>query len=87
MKRHSLKRAVAAALAAVMLTAPVAFATDQPTPAYYRDVEVSTGVIKADLKVNLRSEPNTTCRVLAHIAPDETVNVLDTSNTNWVKVS
>ena len=87
MKRHSLKRAVAAALAAIMLTAPVAFATDQPTPAYYRDVEVSTGVIKADLKVNLRSEPNTTCRVLAHIAPDETVNVLDTSNTNWVKVS
>ena len=61
MKRHSLKRAVAAALAAVMLTAPVAFATDQPTPAYYRDVEVSTGVIKADLKVTSLPMRQSTC--------------------------
>ena len=87
MKRFQLKRAVAMALALIMFSVPAAFATDEPTPAYYRDVEVSKGVIKADLKVNLRSEPNTDCRVLAHVQPDETVDVLDTSNANWVKVS
>ncbi len=87
MKRRFIKRTLAAAIAAFLVCLPVAFATDEPTPAYYRDVEISTGVIKADLKVNLRSEPNTNSRVLAHIAPGETVNVMDTSNKKWTKVS
>jgi|GEM_PF-741153 len=87
MVRHYFKRVAAAMTAALLLCAPCARATDDVTPAYFRDVEVSVGVVTADLKVNLRREPNTNSAILEHIAPGETVNVLDASNPNWIKVS
>ena len=87
MKRHEFKRLAAAVLGLLLLCAPCAHATDDVTPAYFKDVEVSTGVITAEVKVNLRREANTNSGILERLAPGEEVKVLDASNKNWIKVS
>ena len=50
MKRWNIMGTLAAALAAILLCAPCARATDQETAAYYKDVEVKVGVITAEAK-------------------------------------
>ena len=86
MKRWNIMGTLAAALAAILLCAPCARATDQETAAYYKDVEVKVGVITAEAKVNMRREPNTKAGILVRIQPGETVDVLDDSDEKWLKV-
>lgn len=86
MKRWNIMGMLAAALTAILLCAPCAQATDQETAAYYKDVEVKVGVITAEAKVNMRREPNTKAGILARIQPGETVDVLDDSDEDWLKV-
>lgn len=86
MTKDTLKRMLAAAMSALWLCAPCARATDRETAAYYEDVEVKVGVITAEAKVNLRREANTGAKILARIQPGETVDVLDDSDEDWLKV-
>lgn len=81
-----IKGTLAAALTVLLLWAPGAQATDRETAAYYKDVEVKEGVITADAKVNMRREPSTSAKILARIHPGETVDVLDDSDEDWLKV-
>ena len=87
MKRYGFKRAAAAALCLLLLCGPYAHATDDVTPAYFKDVEVSTGVVNTEVKVNLRREPNTDSGIIERLEPGAEVKVLDQSNNKWVKVS
>lgn len=86
MKGKSMKRMLSAALLALLLCEPGAQATDRETAAYYKDVEVKEGVITADAKVNMRKEPSTSAKILERIHPGETVEVLDDSDEDWLKV-
>ena len=78
-----------AALALCLMTAllPVARATDTPTPAYYRDAEVTIGVVTAEMRVNVRSGPSTNSAIVTHVDPGDVVKVLDMSNEEWFKIS
>ncbi len=80
MKKCNITGTLAAVLAALLLCAPCARATDQETAAYYKDVEVKVGVITAEAKVNMRREPNTKAGILERIHPGETDDVLEDSD-------
>ncbi len=86
MKRWNIMGMLAAALVVIALGAPCAQATDQETAAYYKDVEVKVGVITAEAKVNMRREPSTKAGILKRIQPGETVDVLNDSDEDWIKV-
>ena len=87
MKRYAFRRAAAAVLSLLLFCAPFALATDDVTPAYFKDVEVSTGVINTEVKVNMRREASTDSGIIERLEPGEEVKVLDQSNKNWIKVS
>ncbi len=76
----------AVVLAVTMMLSGVCFATDEPTPAYYSNVEVKIGIVDAELKVNMRSKMNTDSDVLDRVEPGTSVTVLDDSYDEWVKV-
>ena len=87
MKRIDFKRTAAAALSLLLFCAPFAYAEDEATPAYYKDVEITSGVINTEVKVNLRREANTDSGIIERLEPGTQVKVLDQSNSKWTKVN
>ena len=82
--------AIAACLIALGLFTGPALAEenddDQPTPAFWRDVETMSGTLNVDVNVNLRSQPSTNSDKLASIAPGDVFRVLTLYNESWIEV-
>ena len=87
MKTFACARKLCAWAMCALLLFGVCLATDEPTPAYYRDAEVTTGVVTAEMTVNVRSGPSTNYGVVTRVSPGDTVRVLDMSNEEWYKIS
>ena len=82
--------ALALAMALFLLIAWPALAEnddDTPTPAYWREAEITYGTVVAEIRVNVRSGPGTDSRVVGHVDPGASVRVLDMSNEEWYKIS
>lgn len=79
-------RRMLSAVLAVFLLFSVAFATDQPTAAYYETQTVTEGVMISEVEANVRKGPSTDYSTITRMDTNETCTVLGEEN-GWYKIS
>ena len=85
----NLKKSIAKTLSmvlAALLFCSAAFATDQPTAAYYETQQVTAGVMISEAEANVRKGPGKDYGVITRMDTGETCTVLGEEN-GWYKIS